>query len=296
MYKLLFLLFVSSVSVFGTIHAVVSILPQQTFVQAIGGDRVFVSLMVLPGDSPHTYEPKPSQMKAIAKADVYFAIEVEFEHTWLPKFQDLNPKMRTVSLSEGIEKYSISASSSASFCTHEGHGHHGHEKHLSHEKSMQDPHIWTAPHNVKRIVQNIYEALISLDPKHTAYYKKNLERYLQTIEDTDTQIKALLSTLKESRTFMVFHPSWGYFAREYHLTQLSVEVEGKSPKPKALIALIKQAKKHKVKALFSQTEFSDASAKIIAKEVGIPVIKVSPLAENWAENLISIAEAIAGKK
>ena len=73
-------------------NTVVSILPQQTFVKAIGGDKVNVSLMVRPGNSPHTYEPKPSQMIEIAKADLYFAIDVEFEHVWLPKFKNLNPK------------------------------------------------------------------------------------------------------------------------------------------------------------------------------------------------------------
>ncbi len=60
--------------------------------------------------------------------------------------------------------------------------------------------------------------------------------------------------------------------------------------------LIKEAKEEKVTAIFTQPEFSDASAKILAHELHIPVIKVSPLAPNWSENLISIAKAIAGQK
>ena len=94
---------------------------------------------------------------------------------------------------------------------------------------------------------------------------------------------------------MVFHPSWGYFAKAYNLEQIAVEVEGKEPKPKALIRLLKEAKKEKVKAIFTQPEFSDTVARIIAKELQIPVVKVSPLSANWSENLISIAIAIAGK-
>jgi zinc transport system substrate-binding protein len=94
---------------------------------------------------------------------------------------------------------------------------------------------------------------------------------------------------------MVFHPSWGYFAREYYLTQIAVEVGGKSPKPKAMVKLIQNAQKEKVSAIFTKEEFSDASAKIIAKELNIPVIKVSPLAKDWSENLLKIANAIAGK-
>ena len=112
--------------------------------------------------------------------------------------------------------------------------------------------------------------------------------------DTDRQIIHFLSSLEDTRRFMVFHPSWGYFAQAYNLEQIAVEVEGKEPKPKELIHLLKEAKEEKVKAIFTQPEFSDTVAKIIAKELQIPVVKVSPLAPNWSENLINIAKAIAG--
>ncbi|HIP27690.1 MAG TPA: zinc ABC transporter substrate-binding protein, partial [Sulfurovum sp.] len=128
------------------------------------------------------------------------------------------------------------------------------------------------------------------------YFKNNLDTFLASIEHTDVQIKKILSTLKDNRTFMVFHPSWGYFAKAYDLKQLAVEVEGKSPKPRELVHLIKEAKAEKVKAIFTQPEFSDASAKIIANELEIPVIKVSPMAAKWSENLLNIANAIAGKR
>ncbi len=94
---------------------------------------------------------------------------------------------------------------------------------------------------------------------------------------------------------MVFHPSWGYFAKAYELKQLPVEIEGKSPKPKELIHLIKEAREEQISAIFTQPEFSDSIAKVIANELHIEVIKVSPLAPNWSENLINIAHAIAGK-
>jgi len=123
----------------------------------------------------------------------------------------------------------------------------------------------------------------------------NLEIFLNSVKQTDSQIKEILSTLKVSRTFMVFHPSWGYFAKEYNLTQIAVEVEGKSPKPRELVKLINGAEEQKVKAIFTQPEFSDSSAKIIANELHIPVIKVSPMAPNWSENLINIAKTIAGQ-
>jgi len=288
MKKITLLFLLSTTYIFSNINAVVSILPVQTFVKAIGGDKVDVSLMVQPGNSPHTYEPKPSQMVEIAKADLYFAIDVEFEDVWLPKFQNLNPQMQVIDLAENITKMQMQKHQCEVVEEKE-------EQHSEHEHEGQDPHIWTAPANVKIIAQNIYNALKKEDPENTNYYKKNLDLFVASIEETDRQIIHLLSSLEDTRKFMVFHPSWGYFAQAYNLEQIAVEVEGKEPKPKELIHLLKEAKEEKVKAIFTQPEFSDTVAQIIAKELQIPVVKVSPLAPNWSENLINIAKAIAGK-
>jgi len=285
MHKLILLFLLSSTYIFSNINVIVSILPQQTFLKAIGGDKVNITLMVLPGNSPHTYEPKPSQMIAVAKSELYLAIDVEFEHVWLPKFQSLNSKMHIVDSTKGIEKMPMKQAH---------HEHHEHESHDKHEG--KDPHIWTSPSNVKIIAQNIYEALVKYDAHNAPYYKTNLDTFLASIANTDTQIREILSPLKDSRTFMVFHPSWGYFAKAYNLEQIAVEVEGKSPKPRELVTLIKEAREEKVTAIFTQPEFSDASAKIIANELHIPVVKISPMAKDWSQNLIQMAKTIAGTK
>ena len=287
MNKITLLLLISTTYIFSNINAVVSIVPQQTFLKAIGGDKVNVTLMVQAGDSPHAYEPKPSQMLAVNKADLYLAIDVEFEDVWLPKFKSLNPKMQIVDISDGVEKMHMLEK-----CEH-GHETHGH---ASHDHEGEDPHIWTSPKNVKIIAQNIYDALVKYDPSNIKYYKNNLKTLLTSVQDTDTAIEKILSSLRESRTFMVFHPSWGYFAKAYNLKQIAVEVEGKSPKPRELVHLIKEAKEEKVNAIFTQPEFSDSSAKIIAKELHIPVVKISPMAPNWSDNLINMAKTIAGQK
>ena len=282
MKKITLIFLLSTTYILSNINAVVSILPQKTFLKAIGGDKVNISLMVLPGNSPHTYEPKPSQMISVSKANLYFAMDVEFEDVWLPKFKSLNSSMKIIDIAKNIEKM------------HMEQAHNGHESHDEHAHEGEDPHIWTSPENVKIIAQNIYEALAAHDTVNADYYKSNLERFLTSVDKTDVKITEILSNLK-SRTFMVFHPSWGYFAKAYNLEQIAVEVEGKSPKPKELVHLIKEAKEEKVTAIFTQLEFSDSSAKIIANELNIPVVKVSPLAPNWSDNLISIAKSIAGK-
>ncbi len=248
--------------IYANINAIVSILPQQTFLRAIGGDKVDISLMVQMGSSPHTYEPKPSQMVDISKADIYFTIGVEFEKVWLPKFVNQNKDMIIADISQNIVK------------------------------TKDDPHIWVSPSNVKQIVTNIYNQLISIDKINQSYYKDNLDKYLQKIDNLDIEIKDILKNTPKDSYFMVFHPAWGYFAKEYNLIQLAIEIDGKQPKPKDIIKIIKQAKQYNIKTIFTAPEFSPKVALQIAKEIDIKVIKISPLNPNWSDNLLKLAKGI----
>ena len=292
---------------YAKVNAVVSILPQKTFVEAIGGDKINVALMVKPGSSPHTYEPKPSQMKDINNADIYFSIGVEFEEAWLPKFASQNKKMIIGNIAKGIEKLPMAEhhhdedehKEEKEDHNHEAdkHEEHDHDEHAEHELEHDalDPHIWTSTANVKIIAKNIYNYLVKIDSKNKTYYKNNYEKFLEHINQTDITIKKILIDTATGTKFMVFHPSWGYFARDYGLIQIAIEAGGKNPKPKQVAYLIDEAKEEKVKAVFTAPEFSDKVATQIAKEVGIPVIKVSPLNPKWSENLIQLANAIANK-
>jgi zinc transport system substrate-binding protein len=320
MKKILVALALLSSALYAKLDVTVSILPVQTFVKKIGGDKVNVALMVEPGNSPHTYEPKPSQMKQIAKSKLYFAIGVEFENVWLKKFQDLNSKMEIVHADEGIQKLPMKKHSHGDEeyghkDEHKGHGHHeehhghkghddhghdnhghhdDHAKHDNHSKKGLDPHVWTSPKNVKVIAKNIYHALVHEDIDNAKYYKTNYEKFLKEIHEIEHHIEHILEDSHNAK-FMVFHPAWGYYAKQFHLKQVGIEAGGKNPKPKQLMHLIKEAKEEKISAIFTAPEFSEASAKQIAREVGVPVIKVSPLNPKWGKNLIKLAKAIANK-
>jgi len=263
---LLIIPLIFATSSFSKLDILVSIQPEVEFVQKIGGDKVNTSLMVEAGASPHTYEPKASQMRKISSADLYLAIGVEFENSWLDRFKSQNSNLKVIDISKDIEKID------------------------------NNPHIWTSPKNVKVIAKNIFKALISSDINNTRYYKENLEKFLKDINETDNNIKYILKETPKNSTFMVFHPSWGYFAREYDLEELAIEVDGKSPKSRELIEIIKKARKNHIKAIFTQPEFSDKSAKIIANTLHVKVIKTTPLAKDWSKNLINLAEAIANKE
>lgn len=280
MKKILTLIILFSSFLYANINVVVSIVPQKVFVKAIGGEKVNVALMVKSGSSPHTYEPKPSQMKDIANAKLYFSIGVEFDEVWLEKFKNQNKNMRVIDLSKNIKKLKII-----------GHSHGEH--HDKHDAENLDPHIWTSPTNVKLIAKDIFESLVEFDKLNESYYKANYDDFIAYVDNVDIKIKKELIGTPNGSKFMVFHPSWGYFAKEYALEQFAIEIEGKSPKPKQLSYIIDEAREEGVKAIFTAPEFSDKVSKLLAKELNIKVIKVSPLSENWGENLIGLAKAIA---
>ena len=145
----------------------VSIAPQKYMVQQIGKDLLDIHIMVHPGASPATYEPRPRQMVALAEADLYFSIGVLFEKVWLKKIAAANPRMRVVATEQGIEKRPVAA----------GHRHeHDHpvDENNPARESVPDPHIWTSPPLVLQQARTILGALQQIDPIHRMDYAANL--------------------------------------------------------------------------------------------------------------------------
>jgi len=254
-----------------------SILPQKYFIERIGNEYVKVNVMVEPGSNPATYEPKPEQLKALSRADAYFSIGVPFEKIWIQKIIDANPKMMIVDTTKGIQKMPIAE--------------HHHEEEHSEARNL-DPHIWLSPKLVKIQAGTIYEALKALDSKNKEVFKENLESFLEDIDELDTQIRESLSGLK-NREFMVFHPSWGYFARDYGLEMIPVEVGGQEPSASELASFIKKAKENDIKIIFAQPEFSTKAAKTISQEIDGQLLLISPLSEDWLNNLLKVANTFS---
>ncbi len=270
----------------GTLTVTVSILPQAYFVERIGGERVTVNVMVGPGEEAHTYEPKPEQMKAMSGSAVFFSIGVEYEETWIPRFQDINPELLIIDSSEGVQRISIS----------DAHDHDGDEDNedeaLEAHTIGTDPHIWLAPANGKLIAGNILTALILLRPEDTQYFQQNYNDLFNDIDQLDASIKDTLSQY-EHRSFMVFHPAWGYFADQYNLEQIPVQVGGQDPSPAEMVDLIKIAREEDIRVIFIQPTFSTASVEALSKELDAEIVLVDPLARDWLENLEHVAAAFA---
>jgi zinc transport system substrate-binding protein len=259
----------------------VSIPPQKYFLQQIGAQRIDVQVMVQPGASPATYEPRPRQIAAISRTQVYFAIGVPFEKIWLKKIAATNPDMQVVRTDHGISKIPMVANHTES-------EHHRQKDHQDHHGEL-DPHIWLSPALVMTQARTILNALVEIDPDHKAVYEANTKVFVSKLAALDADLKNTLAG-KQDFQFMVFHPSWGYFARSYGLQQVPVEIEGKDPKPAQLKALIEHAKKKHINIIFAQPQFSSRSAKLVAKEIGGQVIFADPLASDWSGNLREVAQ------
>ena len=252
------------------------------FAKRIGGQLIQTTVLVPAGADAHTYEPKPSQMRALSGSTMYLSVGLEFEQAWEPRLKAANRALFFVRLEQGLALMPMP----------EGHDdHHRGGAKVGHEVEM-DPHIWVSPSNVRHMAAHIAEVLAKADPAHAKAYAANLETFVKDIDAVDADLRAAFAGIPaDRRVFLVFHPAWGYLARDYGLTQTAIEFEGKEPSPRRLGAVIAQAKARGVKVIFVQPQMSRRTAESIAQALGAKVLVVDPLAGDWAANLRAVAGA-----
>lgn len=245
----------------------VSIVPEQTFVQAVAGDLVEIVTMIPSGSSPETYEPTPLEMEKFNDADVYFAIGVPTEETNIL----INAKeMNVIMLNEEVAKTYPTLM-------------------LGDEA---DPHIWLSIKRVKVMVNLIADELGRLDPDNKVIYQQNAEIYIASLNDADETIRSLLANDVGSK-FVVYHPAFAYFADEYGLIMFSLEEEGKEATAQHLQDMIDLAKSENIKVIFYQSEIDSSQSEAYAEEVNGVAVQLEPLSGDYINNLIKMASAIS---
>ena len=277
----LILLYGRSVAAVEPVNVFVSILPQAYFVEQIGGPFVDVDVLVGPGQSPATYEPTPKQLARLGRSQIYFRIGTPFERGFIDTISSTFQHVEIVDTRRGVPLRRFVTAASE-----DGHGAHEHRGGI-------DPHIWLDPKRVKIQAVTICHALCNSDPAHSSAYVKNLQAFLQTLDDIDTRVAAVLAPFAGQKVY-VFHPAFGYFCDAYGLTQIPIETEGKEPSPKQLADLINRAQEEGVQFLFVQPQFAGKSAEAIARVIGGSVVPLNPLPRDYIANLERMAEAIRG--
>lgn len=251
----------------------VSVPPQKWLCEQLGEGLVKVHLLVEKGQEPHGFEPAPRKIQALSGARILFTVGLEFEGELTRRLATGSPHLRIVDSSRSIERRGMEA------------GGHGHGEEL-------DPHVWLSPPNLKRMAAVMAETLIEEDPGHEQIYRKNLWLVNDLLDDLDQSIERELAPHRGG-PFFVFHPAFGYFANRYGLQQMAVESGGKSPTPKQLLRLIREARAENVGVIFVQPQFDPRSAERIATAIDGKVIPLDPLAENVVRNLGNMASEIA---
>jgi zinc transport system substrate-binding protein len=223
-----------------------TIAPLGDFVKAVGGERVSVSVLVPPGAEPHTFEPTPSQIRQVADADIYVKNGVGLE-SWMDNILKVNPQMLVVDTSRGINLISDSyeATNAGGF-------------------NATDMHIWLSPRNAMIQVQNICDGLIEVDPAGRDYYIKNRDSYISELKELDSYLNSTFAGT-EKKKFVVLHPAWIYFARDYGLEQIAIEVEEKEPGPRYLAEVVNVARANNITTVFVEPQYNPKLAEVIAK-------------------------------
>ena len=289
--KIIFItLFVLTSFVFSSNEITVSILPQKYILKKITQNKFTINVMLKQGFSPENYEPKSSQMKLLSKSKIYFSIGVPFEFVWLAKFKSNAPKTLFIDTSKGIKKLSMEGHHHEENHNEENHNDEEHHKDME-DNDTQDPHIWLDPLLVKIQAKTMYEALKKIDKKNEAFYTKNYLAFIKELDLLNTNLINIF-TKHSNLAFVVFHPSWGYFAKRYNLEQIEIQNEGKEIKANELIQLIKKIRKKEIKKIFVSPQFSQEKAKIIARSINTKLVLMDPLAFNIKKNLIKLANEI----
>ncbi|MGI6777526.1 MAG: metal ABC transporter solute-binding protein, Zn/Mn family [Acetivibrionales bacterium] len=274
------------------ITVAVSIVPEKTFVKKVAGDMVNIVTLVPPGYSPENYQPNPQQIENFSKASLYFSMDVPTEEADIhPKVKDLNPGMKIVHLSQLVGEIYPHRYFGEGFDGHSNNIEH-HNKEAHHHEG-RDPHIWLSPKRVKVMVDIIREELSELDSKNKEAYTQNAAAFKKELDELDDSIKKMFRGL-EGKSFIVYHPSLGYFADDYGLEMLSLEQSGKQATVGSFRKIIDKARHENIKVIFYQAEVDSKQSRTFAEEIGGRALQIDPLSENYIENLKKIGETISG--
>ena len=212
----------------------VSIAPQVWLIEQIGGGRVEVSSLLAPGDSPATFQPTDSQITDLLRSRLFFRIGVPFETAgWLEGLV-ASKRVGIIDTREGLELRPIDSSRSTNLSRRADSDNPGAAGGL-------DPHIWLSPNLLQIQARTVARWLQEVDPASRDWYRRQLLNLDNRLVELHRDLESQLAPYRD-RAFMTFHPSWGYFAHDYGLNQLAIEIEGKEPTDEELTRLQKMAR------------------------------------------------------
>ena len=221
--------------------------------QQVGGDRVEVIGHVKPGSDPHDFEPKPSDLRAVANAQLVLLSAKQMEG-YVGKLEEATGT-KGVIIHVGDQFPSLKLSVQ--------HGDHSHDG--------EDPHWWHSIRNIARATKIVRDELVKLSPSDKTAFTANASGYLAKMETLDAWVKSKVAELpRDKRKLVTNHDAFGYFAREYSFTVMPIAGLSKNDQPgsKKTAELIQAIKAAGVKAVFSEDVANPKVIQEIARETG----------------------------
>jgi zinc transport system substrate-binding protein len=271
------------------IKVAVSIVPQAAFVEEVGGDLVDVVTVIPTGFSPENYEPSARQIVDINNAQIYFTLGVPAESAnIIPELSDLNIVH--------LEEYVSDVYEDRYFGDEEDHDEEeeAHDDHDDHDHSHfgRDPHIWLSIKRVKVMIEVIEDELSKIDPDNADVYQANASSYIAELDALETEIQGMFEN-KTMRTFIVYHPSYGYFADDYDLEMMALEEDGKEPSFTHLQELISFARDNNIDRIFHQAEIDSEQVETFKNDINGVSVELNPLSYNYIDAMREMAQEIS---
>lgn len=222
-------------------------------VRQVGGDRVEVIGHVKPGSDPHDFEPKPSDLRAVANAQLVL-LSAKHMEGYVAKLEEATgTKGSIIRVGDQFPSLKLSVQ----------HGDHSHDG--------EDPHWWHSIRNIARATKIVRDELTRLSPADKSAFTANASAYLTKLESLDDWVKNKVAELpRDKRKLVTNHDAFGYFAREYGFTVMPIAGLSKNDQPgsKKTAELIQAIKAAGVKAVFSEDVANPKVIKEISHETG----------------------------
>lgn len=249
-----------------TLRVVTTLPDLADWTRQLGGERVEVVSLLRGVEDPHTYEPRVSDVKALAGARVLVGVGLGLEE-WLAGLIENanNSELLIVEAGDGLALQAGEEDAD--------HGDHGADEHPG-----GNPHVWLDPANAARMCARIARELEVADPTGGAFYQANLATYTNRLEALTASLRARAQTLTDRR-FVSYHSAWPYFARALGLSVAAVvtPITGQEPSAKRVAALIDQIRSERLRVLVTEPQLPSKIPELLAQETGIAVVSLSPL-------------------
>jgi len=256
----------------GQVRVVTSLELFADFIRHVGGDRVQVTALIPGNADPHTYEPAPSQVAKVTKADLVIINGLGLEKTLSGLIENnVHGGVSIIKMADGLPVLAGDPN----------------------EGETGNPHLWLNVQYAMRYVEKIRDALVEVDPEGAAIYQANATTYLEELDALDKETAAAIESIPpERRKLVTFHDAFPYFAERYGLEIVGVVVEspGREPSARELANLTDKIRSQQVRTVFGEPEYNASMLEMAAKEAGVQMKTL--LSHAYTDNVHSYVELI----